>query len=45
MRCLLLRHKWVVAFVNGHEHNNRVTPTGAPSQDGFWEINTASHVD
>ena len=26
VRCLLLRHPSVVAFVNGHEHNNRVTP-------------------
>jgi hypothetical protein len=47
----------VISFVNGHEHNHRVTafrPTGGapatgtsairPSR-GFWEINTASHID
>jgi metallophosphoesterase (TIGR03767 family) len=57
VRCLFLRHPSVVAFVNGHEHNNRVTPfrAGASSaraagrrtlaSRGFWEINTASHVD
>ena len=50
VRCLLLRHRNVVGFVNGHEHNNRVEPferqpgTG-PAQGGFWEINTASHID
>jgi hypothetical protein len=50
VRCLLLRHRSVVAFVNGHEHSNRVTaitPAGddVPAQNGFWEINTASHID
>ena len=52
VRCLLLRHPSVVAFVNGHEHNNRVDPVspapgspGAGTQNGFWEINTASHID
>lgn len=50
LRCLLLRHRSAVAFVNGHEHRNRVTPyerrsgTG-PVEGGFWEINTASHID
>ena len=50
VRCLLLRHKSVIAFVNGHEHANRVTPferapgTGKAA-GGFWEINTASHID
>ena len=50
LKCLLLRHKSVIAFVNGHEHANRVTPyeresgTG-PVAGGFWEINTASHID
>jgi metallophosphoesterase (TIGR03767 family) len=46
LRCLLLRHPSVVAFVNGHEHNHRVDPVeGLPPQNGFWEINTASHID
>jgi hypothetical protein len=59
LRCLFLRHPSVVAFVNGHEHNNRVTAfpasdsasgaraagQGVSPSRGFWEINTASHVD
>jgi hypothetical protein len=46
VRCLLLRHDNVIAFVNGHEHANRITPyRGGPGQPGFWEINTASHID
>jgi metallophosphoesterase (TIGR03767 family) len=50
VRCLLLRHKSVIAFVNGHEHANRVdaferAPGTGPAQGGFWEINTASHID
>ena len=50
IRCLLLRHPGVVAFVNGHEHNNRVDPyarreADGPVEGGFWEINTASHID
>ncbi|HEY3188458.1 MAG TPA: hypothetical protein VGJ70_13350 [Solirubrobacteraceae bacterium] len=47
VRCLLLRHPSVVAFVNGHEHNNRVDPVQAvaPTQHGFWELNTAAHID
>ena len=50
VRCLLLRHRSVIAFVNGHEHASRVTPyernpgTGQ-AEGGFWEINTASHID
>jgi 3',5'-cyclic AMP phosphodiesterase CpdA len=47
VRCLLLRHPSVIAFVNGHEHNNRVDPIRptVPAQHGFWEVNTASHID
>ena len=50
LRCLLLRHRSVIAFVNGHEHANRVdaferAPGTGPAQGGFWEINTASHID
>ena len=50
LRCLLLRHPSAVAFVNGHEHANRVTPferrEGAGrAVGGFWEINTAAHID
>jgi len=54
VRCLFLRHPSVIAYVNGHEHNNRVTPfgpvggstrAGTTSRHGFWEVNTASHID
>ncbi len=46
---LLLRFPNVIAWVNGHEHNNRVkaypAPEGADPARGFWEINTAAHID
>jgi metallophosphoesterase (TIGR03767 family) len=46
--CLFRRHPSVIAFVNGHEHNNRIEPfqrAEGPGTGGFWEINTASHID
>ncbi|HEX8743693.1 MAG TPA: hypothetical protein VF712_11210 [Thermoleophilaceae bacterium] len=51
LRCLMLRHPSVIAFVNGHEHENRIDPFPRHGEDrnqvegGFWEINTASHID
>ena len=51
LRCLLLRHPSAIAFVNGHEHENRIDPFPRRGEDrnqaegGFWEINTASHID
>ncbi len=43
---LLLSNPNVIAWVNGHTHRNEVwahkSPTGGT---GFWEINTASHID
>jgi metallophosphoesterase (TIGR03767 family) len=45
LRCLLLRHHGVVAYVAGHEHLNRVTSFARPEGGGFWEIVTASHID
>ncbi|MEO8322837.1 MAG: TIGR03767 family metallophosphoesterase, partial [Actinomycetota bacterium] len=49
LRELIQRFPNVVAWVNGHEHNNRVTPykapTGTEADRGFWEINTAAHID
>ncbi len=50
LRCQFLRHPAVVAFVAGHEHENKVLPyerdTGAgPVEGGFWEVATASHID
>ncbi|MCW2544220.1 MAG: hypothetical protein JWM40_1772 [Frankiales bacterium] len=45
VRDLLLGHPQVVLWVNGHTHVNRVTPYQRPGGGGFWEVNTASHVD
>jgi metallophosphoesterase (TIGR03767 family) len=46
---LLLRYPNVVAWVNGHTHQNQVIPharaVSAAFGGGFWEVNTASHVD
>jgi hypothetical protein len=49
----LLAHENVIAWVNGHTHSNkikahrRVAGTGKRRRvvGGFWEINTASHID
>lgn len=47
LRSLIHRFPNVIAWVNGHEHNNRVRPFGFPGDPkrAFWEINTASHID
>lgn len=45
---LLHRFPNVIAWVNGHTHANQITLHAAPAdrpQSGFWEINTASHID
>jgi metallophosphoesterase (TIGR03767 family) len=46
---LLLQFPNVVLWVNGHTHRNTVLPYarpgGAAVGGGFWEVNTASHVD
>lgn len=48
-RDLLQRYPNVIAWVNGHEHNNRITGFAAPKRAdparSFWEINTAAHID
>jgi hypothetical protein len=45
----LLKHPNVVAWVNGHTHSNRILAhrrrSGGRVVGGFWEINTASHID
>jgi metallophosphoesterase (TIGR03767 family) len=41
---LLGRFPNVVAWVNGHTHENRIVPHGTGDR-AFWEINTAAHVD
>jgi metallophosphoesterase (TIGR03767 family) len=49
VRDLLLRFPNVVAWVNGHTHHNEVVPhprpAGYAAPGGFWEINTAAHID
>ncbi|WP_116045428.1 TIGR03767 family metallophosphoesterase [Amycolatopsis palatopharyngis] len=43
---MLNRFPNVLAWVNGHTHLNRVVAhQGNTPAQGFWEINTASHVD
>lgn len=42
----LLTHQHVIAWVNGHTHNNKIWAHARPDgTGGIWEINTASHVD
>ncbi|GAA4682753.1 TIGR03767 family metallophosphoesterase [Gordonia humi] len=42
----LKTHANVIAWVNGHTHNNELTPhRGSSPRHSFWEINTASHID
>jgi metallophosphoesterase (TIGR03767 family) len=49
VRDLLLRYPNVILWVNGHTHVNSVLPHARPSGSavggGFWELNTASHID
>jgi metallophosphoesterase (TIGR03767 family) len=43
---LLLANPQVVAWVNGHSHVNQIwAHKRADGSGGFWEVNTASHVD
>jgi metallophosphoesterase (TIGR03767 family) len=49
VEAMLLRYPNVILWVNGHTHVNKVwahpRPAGSPFRGGFWELNTASHVD
>jgi metallophosphoesterase (TIGR03767 family) len=46
VEALLLQHPQVVAWVNGHTHRNQIwAHKQADGKGGFWEVNTASHVD
>lgn len=38
-------HAHVLAWVNGHIHENVITPHRGSGGRSFWEISTASHVD
>jgi metallophosphoesterase (TIGR03767 family) len=44
---LFHRYPNFVAWINGHHHVNQIEPMTDPSGrgGGFWDINTASHVD
>lgn len=48
---LLLEHKQVIAWLAGHVHHHnalwhgRSTAEGSSTDDGFWEITTASLID
>ena len=43
---LLLQHPQVVLWVNGHTHRNAVVAHKRPTGNGgFFELNTASHID
>jgi metallophosphoesterase (TIGR03767 family) len=46
---LLLKFPNVIMWVNGHTHVNAIQPVKRPlpttAPGGFWEVNTASHVD
>ncbi|OIK23431.1 TIGR03767 family metallophosphoesterase [Streptomyces malaysiense] len=42
---LLCRHANVLAWVNGHKHENEITPHRNSAGGSFWEISTASHID
>lgn len=46
LRELLLAHRCVALWVNGHSHQHRISPiTGGNGTDGFWQVTTASHID
>jgi hypothetical protein len=42
----LLGQQRVIAWVNGHTHRNSIKAHArADGSGGFWEINTAAHID
>jgi metallophosphoesterase (TIGR03767 family) len=45
IRALFAANPNVVAYVGGHTHANRVDFFKGRRGAGFWEINTASHID
>ena len=45
VEALLHRYPNVVLWVNGHTHRNQVVPHARRGGGGFWEVNTAAHID
>ncbi|TDE21994.1 TIGR03767 family metallophosphoesterase [Actinomadura sp. 6K520] len=45
VKALLLRYPNVILWVNGHTHRNHVIPHTRQGSGGFWEVNTAAHID
>jgi metallophosphoesterase (TIGR03767 family) len=45
VRALLAAHRNVITYVAGHTHANEVRFFKGRRGCGFWEINTASHID
>jgi hypothetical protein len=45
VRALLARKRNVIAYVAGHTHRNDVEFFDGRRGGGFWQINTASHID
>jgi metallophosphoesterase (TIGR03767 family) len=47
IEALVHRFPNVIAWVNGHTHNNQIVPRPDPTgrTQGFWDIGTAAHVD
>jgi len=44
VQALVQRFPNIIAWVNGHTHNNVITARPGPT-GGFWDIGTAAHVD
>jgi hypothetical protein len=45
VEALVHRFPNVIAWVNGHTHNNVVEPRTSSRGGGFWDIGTAAHID
>ncbi|MDP9067018.1 MAG: TIGR03767 family metallophosphoesterase [Actinomycetota bacterium] len=45
IEALVHRFPNVIAWVNGHTHNNIIEPRKNKNGGGFWDIGTAAHID
>jgi metallophosphoesterase (TIGR03767 family) len=45
VEAMLHKYPNVIAWVNGHTHNNVIEPRKGPHGGGFWDIGTAAHID